>query len=156
MSSAIEAWKQAEQQCFAYLLSITGATAQQNAFLGALPPETDAWMFQINGGPDPEYAHCTGAASFYAWMFGADLLGQYPEREQALDLVGKIIEGMPAGCNHSRNSNSFETVQTFRLNAIPTVDLQYKELTNGGKDRRYGLWEVRASFDVVANNIEQV
>lgn len=153
MSSAIEAWKQAEQQCFNYLLSITGAKAEQSAFLASVPPLHDAYMFAINGGPDPEYAHCTGAASFNAWILSAELLGQYPEREDALSLVGQLIEGLPAGCNHPRNSDSFESVQTFRLSSIPTVDLQYKELTNGGKTTRYALWEVQASFEVVANNV---
>lgn len=155
MGNALETWIQGEIECFTYLLDITGTKEGQSAFRGKMPPLHDAFMFALNGGPNPEYSQGCNPESFPAWIFNAELLGQYQEREDALRVAGHLIEDLNVGTT-LKSADQFESVQVFRLNGgLPDVSLTYKKLANGG-DELYPVWELTASFFVVVDNITQV
>lgn len=151
MTAANETLIHGERECYNYILKITGAIDGQSAFVGELPPMHEAFMFALNGGPDPSYADGTHTSSWCSWILAGELLGNYKEREDALRLWGALLEGMPAGLNHSRNAADFTYTQTLRLDAQPNLTVEYLRLPNGG-DKVYRVWQLSAIFQAVINN----
>lgn len=153
MAKADESIWRGELECYNYLLKITGTKDGQNAFLGELPAVTEAFMFSVNGGPDPSYADGTHESSFGSWLLAGEMIAVFKDRKDAMLLWGKMLEGLPAGLNHSRNASNFNCTQVFRLDGMPNLTVDYRELANGGKGKVYRMWLLTAAFQIVVNNV---
>ena len=142
-----------ERECYNHLLTITGTKDGQSAFLGELPPMHEAFYFAVNGGPDPSYADGAKSCSWGSYLLSGELVGNYKERKDAQRVMGAIMNGLPSGMNQ-QNSDSFQRVQTFRLDGIPNLTVEYLTMANGGKDTTYRVWQLSAVFQVVINTAD--
>ena len=141
-----------EQECYNYLLKITGAVDGRSAFLGELPPMHEAYMFGISGGPDPSYADGAKSCTWGSWIVAGELVGNYKERKDAQLIWGALLDGLPAGLN-VQNADDFNRVQTFRLDSQPSLTVEYLRMANGGDDNVYRVWQLRADFQIVLNSV---
>ena len=159
MSSALTSWKDAERACFNYLIEITDSTEGDTAWLGdSLPAYTmNIFAFNVSGGPT-QTQNFQRAAPCCQWIANGVLIGQFAEREYALDFAGKIMNRMPAYKNDDNNPSGSPAerglapnVNLFEMTEFPVLDSR-PLLTDSEDDEEITVWMLLMNFRVEFGN----
>lgn len=137
------AWKDAETAIFEALVSATGATARQNAFLGEIPNITDAWGFSSGGG---SVSDITAAGCYSALQFPARISGRFSSRDSAQEFAGLVIKWLSETTNAQEK---YGNVQIFRPSSNPEITEETVELAQeSGNSLHYSLqWDFELTFN---------
>ena len=155
MAAYSDAWKAGERACFNYLLTLLDATEGKDGFLAAIPEGTvNVWSFALDGGPDAVLARGCGAYKPASWEMDAIFNAAFANREDAINVVGLIMESLPAGKNHGAKGDvaarPIPYVQTLQVTRPPSVVSQWARLANSNQPHLVTLvtWQLKAVVDL--------
>ena len=152
MSSALQAWKLAEEGVFTWIREILGGDYDQNAFLAELPKDYDftnenyMWYFAVTGGGTPldfdiNMNTAGGCGSF---QMNAELGGIFETREDAQECAGQIMDSTPMP------SSTVDNVTRFKISENPTIErdiIPRKSDQAQGGDMR--IWKLGITFEII-------
>lgn len=160
-SSSYLAWKKAERACLDYICNAVGYEFGKNAFFGDMLSNNKAniFAFCISGGQEQiQNFQCPRPSKRY--LADAHLLGQFIDRNEALDFAGRLLDAFPAYGDPERTTGRVgadsvilePNVQLFEMTTFPTLESLIVEIEKEGKENKLvHLWiltiELRCAFN---------
>jgi len=116
----VDAWKAAEKTCYTQMLSHTNTKDGVDAFRGWIPEDRDCWMFTTGGlAAGTMDRHWGDTPLFCNFAFGGRVVARYADRDDCMELAGKIFKML----NDTQNMKNKGNVQYLRLDNLPTEPL---------------------------------
>lgn len=160
MSTAIAAWRAAEDACFGYLAAACRSIPNVSAVVGAMPitlsydaqGNLECWYFEINGGSKvPRIWKTEGTINrpYCCWFMDAKVEGFFASRARAQEIAGMLLTVLPA------NAADVPEIKCLDFTTMPvlsqaTVDLTADQ-TVGGK---VNGWRLTLPLEVLFGNTE--
>ena len=155
MSSAVQAWKLAEEGLFGWMQAVAGSDYNKNAFIAEFPKDFDymneryMWAFSIMGGGTPLDFDINMNTPGGCGEFGmsAQLVGVFQDRAEAQDFAGVLMDNLPLP------ENTIDTIYRFRISENPMLERdtlpRKSDLAVGGDIR---VWKLIIVFEVIFND----
>lgn len=155
--STVEAWTNAEEQCYRFLCGILSATHNADAFKAELAEgfQLDAqrgmWTFSIGGETgeaplDYDWNHNLpgGGGTDPLWKLPALFHGIWSDREVAIRAAGVIVANTPI------RENSLTGVFRFRMRRAPSiVRAVYKIAADQATGGDVRVWKLEIPMEVI-------
>lgn len=156
-TSTVEAWLNAEEQCYRFLRGILSATHNADAFQAELPDgfaldsQRGMWVFSIGGEPgdaplDYDWNQDTpgGGGTDPLWRLPAMFQGIWVDRGVAIRAAGIVVANMPIV------EDSLDGVFRFRIRRVPSVQRAvYKVAADQATGGEIRVWRLEIGMEVI-------
>ena len=164
-TAAWKSWSAAEGACFNYICDAVGYEDGKNAFIGDVvgSKRANLFAFNISGGPEQsQNFQCPRPSKRF--LANASLLGQFLNRNQALDFAGRLLDNFPAYGDPERETGRIgqdavilePNVQLFEMLTFPRLESLIVEVEKVGREgkvmKNEHLWILVIDFRVAFNN----